>query len=240
MLKCILLVPAILISALPLAAREWKPFVEVGGLVEYPMEKSSPIPFDGELNHSSSGFQFELGLQHACSEFYAAFRTTAAPSREDWFVHGSQVDSVTEEWVGSSHSEKRNDLRLLLGYRWRPTEQIAGLAPQVGAGLVAGRARIRAQESGYRTIFRSVPPSGNETDWTEAPTTVVSNLLVGIQGEFGVSVPLMRGLDLLARTQVQIDYVDFDWIRTPTHTFSNLRPFLVEPSVGFHLCYTLQ
>jgi hypothetical protein len=251
MLKHILIIFSIALTALSARADEWKGFIGYSGLVEMPQKvewNSFPNGLRFESRPTSNGTQFEIGIRNQKHEWYIAYHQSRSP---DWnqtlsdFSTYPRNDSVFSSYSGY-HYRKREEQRVLIGYRLHP-RKFGAIEPLIGVALSMGSTNELEKQSSYWRDWIQVPfPPYGVKDSTIRHDELISEdsyrseLFPGAEIELGVSRRIYGNAEIVFICQTHFLFEHYNSKRNEWFVFD--MPWndqvIIMPSLLLQLRYT--
>ena len=231
-MKRIVLILCIL-SASNAFARDWHPFVGMGGIVEFPESG------EGNTRFWCSGTQFEAGVRRAHLEYYLAYRfaNSIESNRENY---SWQTSDTVEIRTRAYDSRSRSEKRILVGIRYRPLPQGSNMAPLIGMSFGTGRSKIWRNIQ-YTSDYYSMDPRHNIVATSEWwwHKDVTSAYCAEVAMEVGVTFHVYKGVEILALSQYRAWFIGYKFRGNHSDPNEVTLKTSTLPSLGLQLRYTL-
>ncbi|MBI5060421.1 hypothetical protein HZB60_11645 [candidate division KSB1 bacterium] len=233
-MRAVLLLTMLCVAAVS-QAREWRPFVGVGGVLTQPLFRPEGWPFYGGFEWQTAhaeAMYFEAGMTFSRHEFYAAYRATNMPA--DRWSSGSW--GWRQDWIDHDEGESYwSDRRFTLGARERIGHGRALLV--VGGGLDVGRFVYGYSRHFQRTYYSVYTDSlGHQqleevyrTPKSVSGETWKSALNLGAAAEFGVMYALRPELEFVILSRIHGDVARFgdNWLGGSIDAYDIITPTLI-------------
>jgi hypothetical protein len=211
MLKRTLMVLAILACALPLFARDWKPFVGVMGKLDFVTHGSNLNPSGWWIKWFDRTTEFDAGVRTGKHEVYFTYQFATSPERQ---YSSEQTSFGGSEVHVSSYidSEWQSTKRILAGYRYWPSADGHWVVPVLGVATGYGWETFYRSSAANTAIVEFVSPIGfMTTDRRESHSYDERHSLADWEGliEAGAAFRVIKGMDILTLAQAHTRFRHF-------------------------------